>query len=163
MTKPMKNKNPLLKLQTRTLANEKGFTLTELLIVIALIGGLMALIGPNILRKFGKGKRDTTVIQIRQLMTTLEDFKRDCGYYPTSDQGLSALRTKPTAGRECKNYDPMGYLGNTKKLPVDGWNNDFVYESDGTKYLITSLGEDMVAGGTDLGTDVTSDNLDDFR
>lgn len=143
--------------------NVQGFTLTELLIVIALIGGLMALIGPNILRKFGKGKRDTTIIQIRNLMTTMEDYKRDCSFYPTTDQTLSSLLAKPTGGRECKNYDPAGYLGNTKKLPVDGWNNDFVYESDGTKYLIKSLGADLKEGGTDLDTDITSDNLDDFR
>ncbi len=139
--------------------DERGFTLIEMLIVVALIGLLGALVGGNVIGKFNKAKADATRAQMRQLGVILDDFRRECGFYPFTDQGLEALITKPVGGRECRNYDPEGYVkGN--KVPKDGFGNDFLYESvDGNKYKITSLGNDNQAGGEGLDADITTDDL----
>lgn len=152
----MKIHNNLLK---RTLTrSEEGFSLIEMLIVIALIGLLGTLVAQNVIGKFNRAKVDTTKAQMRQLGVILDDFRRECGFYPTTDQGLDALIQKPAGGRECRNYDPEGYIkGN--KLPKDGFGNDFVYESDGNRYKLVSLGNDGQAGGTDLDADISSDDL----
>lgn len=138
--------------------NEQGFTLTELLIVVAIIGMIGTFVAQNVISKYGKAKVDSTKIQMRNLGTVLDDFKRECGFYPTTDQKLDALVTKPTSGRECKNYDPEGYIKG-KKIPKDGWNNDFIYDSDGNKYSLKSLGNDNAEGGAGNDADINSDEL----
>ena len=137
--------------------NEEGFTLVEMLIVIALIGMIGTFVVSNLSSKFVRAKVDATKIQIKQLGVILDDFKRECGFYPTTDQGLDALINKP-AGRECKNYDPEGYLKG-KKLPKDGFGNDFIYESDGNKYMLKSLGNDGKEGGEGVDKDISSDDV----
>ena len=136
---------------------QAGFTLTEMLIVIALIGVIMTLVSSNIIGKFNSAKVDTTKIQMRQLGVILDDFNRVCGFYPTTDQGLEAL-VKAPSGRECKNYDPAGFIKDGK-VPKDGWGNDFIYESDGSKYKLSSLGSDNKAGGEGNDKDLASDDL----
>ena len=141
----------------RNLNSTSGFTLTEMLIVIALIGVIMTLVSGNIIGKFNNAKVDATKIQIKQLGVILDDFNRVCGFYPTTDQGLDAL-IKPPVGRECKNYDPAGFIKGGK-LPKDGWGSDFIYESDGSKYKITSLGSDGKPGGEGNDKDISSDDI----
>lgn len=97
----------------------QGFTLTEMMIVIAIIGVVMAIVASNVSSKFMRAKVDATKIQIKQIGTVLDDFRRDCGFYPTTEQGLDALLKKP-AGRECKHYDPEGYIKG-KSIPRDGF------------------------------------------
>ena len=147
--------SPALKLATRT----EGFTLTEMLIVIALIALVGTFVTSNVISKYNRAKVDSTKIQMKNLGVVLDDFKRECGFYPTQDQGLDALFNKPTAGRECKNYDPEGYI-KTKKVPKDGWGNDFVYTSDGNKYELKSLGNDGKEGGDGYDKDISSNDLD---
>jgi general secretion pathway protein G len=139
-------------------SNEAGMTLIEILIVVAVISMLGAIVGQNFMGKYNKAKVDTTKVQMRNLSTILDDFRRECNFYPTTDQGLDALLQKPTTGRECKNYDPSGYIQN-KKLPKDGWGNDFLYESDGNKFTLRSLGSDGIEGGEELNKDISSDDL----
>jgi len=136
---------------------QAGFTLTEMLIVIALIGVIMTLVSSNIIGKFNSAKVDTTKIQMRQLGVILDDFNRVCGFYPTTDQGLEAL-VKAPSGRECKNYDPAGFIKDGK-VPKDGWGNDFLYESEGSKYKLSSLGADNKVGGEGNDKDLASDDL----
>jgi len=136
---------------------EAGFTLTEMLIVIALIGGIMTLVGGNIIGKFNAAKVDSTKIQMKQLGVILDDFNRVCGFYPTTDQGLDALIKAPS-GRECKNYDPAGFVKGGK-LPKDAWGNDFLYQSDGGKYKVISLGADNKPGGDGNNKDIDSDEI----
>ena len=138
--------------------NESGMTLIEMLIVIALIAFVSALVGGNVIGKFNKAKVETTKVQMRQLGVVLDDFRRECGFYPTTDQGLDALVQKPVAGRECKNYDSEGYVKGGK-VPKDGWGNDFLYESDGNKFTLKSLGNDNAEGGEELDKDILSDEL----
>jgi len=139
--------------------NEEGFTLTELLIVIALIALIGTFVTSNVISKYNRSKVDATKIQMKQLGTILDDFRRECGFYPTTDQGLDALVQKPTNGRECKNYSPDGYIKGGK-VPKDGFGNDFAYESDGNKYVIKSLGNDGKEGGEGVDKDLLSNEIE---
>lgn len=132
--------------------NEAGFSLIELMIVIGILGLLIGLVGPKLISNFDKAKVDTTRVQMKQIGTTLKNFRLDCGLYPTTDQGLEALVSKPAGGQECKNYAPGGYLD--KKVPKDAWDQDFLYTSDGNTYEIKSMGSDRKAGGVDYGADI---------
>lgn len=85
----------------------------------------------------GPHQSSTTVTQLKQLMLVLEDFKRVCGFYPTTDQGLEALTIAPK-GRECKNYPVSEGFISGGKVPHDAWDSPFQYESDGSKYRISS-------------------------
>ena len=147
--------NAVLK-RNSILSNQKGFTLTEMLIVVAIIAMIGTFAVGKIMSQYNKAKVDSTKIQIRNLATLLDNYRLDCNFYPTTDQGLEALVTKATTGRECKNYNPDGYV---KKIPKDGWNLDFQYESDGSKFLIKSLGQDGLPEGTENAADITSDNI----
>ena len=134
----------------------EGFTLTEMLVVIALIAMVGTFVAGNVISKFGGAKVSATKIQIKQLATVLDTFKLNCGFYPTSDQGLDALAHKPTGGRECKNYDPNGYVEGGK-VPKDSWSNDFQYFStDGNTYELKSLGADGKEGGEGNDADISS-------
>ena len=94
---------------------EAGFTLIEMMIVMAIIALLGSFVTTKIIRRFDQAKVDATKIQIKQLLLVLDDFRRVCGFYPTTEQGLDALIKAPV-GRECKNYDPEGFLS-SKKVP----------------------------------------------
>ena len=93
-------------------------------------------------------------IQIQNLGGALKDFKRRCGIYPTTEQGLEALVEAPTSGRECKRYRPI-----IDKLPLDPWDTPFQYESDGKTYVIRSLGADGFEGGEDFDKDISSEDV----
>ena len=136
--------------------DSKGFTLTEMLVVIALIALVGTFVAGNVISKFGHAKVDATRIQIKQLATVLDTFKLNCGFYPTSDQGLDALVKKPSGGRDCKNYDPNGYVEGGR-VPKDAWSNDFQYFStDGNTYELKSLGSDGKEGGEGNDADISS-------
>lgn len=136
---------------------QAGFSLMEMLIVIALMGLVGTFVVTNVMKRYEEAKMGATKVQIRQLGTILDDFRRVCGFYPTTEQGLEALAKAPTGGRECKNYDPEGFI---KKVPKDGWDRDFIYESDGNKYLIKSLGSDGKPDGSGADKDIDSDTLE---
>ena len=137
--------------------SEAGFSLIEMLIVIALMALVGTFVLTNVMKRFDESKVSATKIQMKQLGTILDDFRRVCGFYPTTDQGLDALAKAPTTGRECKNYDPEGFI---KKIPKDAWDSDFIYTSDGNKYKMISLGSDKVEGGEGFNKDLNSDELD---
>lgn len=136
--------------------NQQGFTLTEMMIVIAIIALIGSFVTVNVMKKLDEAKISSTKIQIKQLGVILDDYRRLCNLYPKTEQGLDAL-IKPPA--ECKNADPEGFIKGGK-IPKDAWDNDFIYTSDGQKYLIKSLGGDRADGGTGSNADITSDNLD---
>jgi len=156
----MTEENKKIKLCLSILKNSKGMTLTEILIVIAIIALVGTFVTTNVINKFGRAKVDSTKIQMRQLGVILDDFKRECGFYPLTEQGLDALVTKPAGGRECKNYDPEGYVKGGK-VPKDAWGNDFQYFStDGRTYEIKSLGNDNAEGGEENDADLSSNTID---
>ncbi|MGK5085943.1 type II secretion system major pseudopilin GspG [Bdellovibrionota bacterium FG-2] len=143
-------------LSSPRIMNPKGFSLVEMMIVLALIALASTFVLTNVTKRFTEGKISATKTQIRQLGTILDDFKRVCDFYPTTEQNLDAL-VKAPAGRECKNYDPDGFI---KKVPEDPWGTPFIYESDGSKYVIKSLGSDKKPGGEKDAADISSDTLD---
>lgn len=124
-----------------------GFTLIEIMVVLLIIAGLAYIVGTNVIGRFGEAKKEETKIQIKNLESALKLFKLDNGFYPETQQGLSALISPPTVGREPCCYSKAGYLEGTQ-IPLDGWKNEFIYigpdqTGDGT-YEIISIGEDAV-------------------
>ncbi|MCM2278698.1 MAG: type II secretion system major pseudopilin GspG [Oligoflexia bacterium] len=134
---------------------QAGFSLIEMLIVIALMALVGTFVAGNVIRKYDQAKVDATRIQMKQLGVILDDFRRVCGFYPTTDQGLEAL-VKAPSGRECKNYDPEGFIKD-KRVPKDAWDHDFDYVSDGSKYTLRTLGADGKEGGDGFDKDFGSD------
>jgi general secretion pathway protein G len=131
--------------------NQKGFSLIEILIALT----LLALAGTFVVGKFFdrlyEGQVSSTKIQMSNVDARLKEFRRKCGFYPMSEQGLDALVNKPTGGKECKDYPASGFIEGDM-VPKDPWENDFIYESDGKTFNIYSYGQDGEAGGE--GTDV---------
>lgn len=141
--------NPL-KLQKP--AKPNGFSLVEVLIVVAIIGLLAGLVGPAALRQFQSSKTKTAEIQIQQLRNTLDIFLLDVGRYPDETEGLSALVSN-TAGIN-------GWAGPYLKdaqVPLDPWGRDYILEIDANAQIrIKSLGADGVAGGEGPNRDIVS-------
>ena len=131
---------------------EAGFTLVEMLIVVAIIGLIGTLVATNVMSRYDKAKWESSKIQIRQLGTVLNQYRLDCGSYPTTDAGLDALIENVA---NCKNFDPEGYIDGGR-IPKDGFGNDFLYVSDGREYEIISLGRDAQEGGEGWDKDVSS-------
>jgi general secretion pathway protein G len=135
--------------------SEAGFTLIEMMIVVAIIGMIMGLVGLNVMKRFDEARVDTTSTQIRSLRTMLADYKRRCGNYPTTDQGLDALVNKENSGG-CKNWESSIDNG---KLPNDAWDHPFLYTASGDDIEIKSLGSDGKEGGDGTAKDITSKDL----
>jgi len=110
----------------------------------------------NFFRTAAKAKVDATKVQMKQLGNVLDLYRQECGTYPTTEQGLDALLNEPASEPKCTNYDKEGYL-KEKKIPGDGFGNPFLYESDGSKYVLISLGADKKEGGADENRDLRSD------
>jgi general secretion pathway protein G len=134
------------------LSNDKGFTLVELIVVVIIIGLLAGLVLPQFIRQEEKAKLKVASAQIALLGTALDTFRLDVGRYPTSEEGLPALRQKPGG---IERWDGP-YL--KKEVPVDPWSKPYVYKSPGDHgpYDIVSFGADGVAGGEGDNRDITS-------
>lgn len=129
-----------------------GFTLVELLVVMIIIGLLAALVGPRFIRQEEKAKVRAAKAQIELLSTALDTFRLDVGRYPTTQEGLEALRTSP-GGLE--KWDGP-YL--KKEVPLDPWGKAYVYKSPGEHgpFDIVSYGPDGTLGGDGDNRDITS-------
>lgn len=140
--------------------NRKGFTLIEIMVVIVILAALAALIGPKIIGRSDDAKLTDAKLQIRNLETALKLYKLDNGSYPSTEQGMQALITKPTVGQIPAKYRAEGYL-ESKSLPKDPWGNPFVYLAPGEHgdYDICSFGADGVKGGDDKGADICNWNI----
>ncbi len=137
---------------------QRGFTLIEIMVVVIILGLLAALVLPKFLGQEEKAKIQVAKTQIRSLEGALDAFKLDNGFYPTSDQGLAALITKPVVGQIPNNWRDGGYL-QPARIPKDPWGNDYVYAapgSEGREYEITSYGADGQPGGEGNNADINS-------
>ena len=143
-----------------TLRESRGFTLIELMVVIVILSLLAVLVGPKIIGRSDDAKVADAKVQIRNLETALKLYKLDTGSFPTTEQGLQSLLTKPTVGKIPANYKAEGYLEN-KSLPKDPWGADYIYLSPGEHgdYDLYSFGADGARGGEGKNADIESWNL----
>lgn len=134
---------------------QQGFTLIEVMVVIVILGILSALVVPNIIHKAGDARIAAAKSDIAAIGQALDMYKLDNSVYPSSDQGLEALVTKPSGSPEPRNWNANGYL---KKLPQDPWHHDYTYTSpaDGAPYEIRTLGADGREGGEGEDGDISS-------
>ena len=131
---------------------QHGFSLIELMVVVVIIGVLAALVAPRFFGKVEKSKLKAAQAQIELFGLGLDHYSLDLGTYPTTSEGLKALRERP-AGKE--RWDGP-YL--KKELPRDPWGNDYVYTSPGSHgdYDIVSYGADGGQGGEGNDQDIVS-------
>lgn len=132
------------------LRDSQGMTLLEIMIVLAILGGLIAVLASNVMGSFKKANVEQTKIQMNRIKDALNMYYTDCGSYPESLEGLSS------ASSDCSNWGPDPYL---KDVPKDKWGSAFVYERDGADFFLMSLGEDRREGGEGLAKDIRSDEL----
>ena len=134
-----------------------GFTLIELLVVIAIIATLAGIIAPEILRHTSDAKTQAAATQIDMLGLALDSYRLDNGRYPSTEQGLAALRTMPVAGELPANWRGP-YL--RRMVPTDPWGRPYGYVSPGQRnpggFDLFTLGRDGKTGGEGEDTDITS-------
>ena len=142
--------------QASLVQNERGMTLIEIMIVIAIIAGLMAALGTGAVRFLNNSKVDTAKIHLKEIGKALEAFNLTCNSYPTTDQGLQALVTNP-GPESCANWGPEPYL---KKEPKDPWGKTYSYESDGSTFELKSFGRNKKPGGDGYDKDIAYSELE---
>lgn len=127
-----------------------GFTLIEIMVVIVILGILAAVVVPKIMSRPGEARIAKAKQDVRALETSLDLYKLDNFNYPTTDQGLEALVTKPTIPPIPKKYREEAYL---KKAPLDPWQNPYQYLNPGEHGAIDvfSLGPDQQVSEDDIG------------
>ncbi len=127
-----------------------GFSLIELLIVIVILGGLVAVVAPGLMDSADQAKRDTVCLKMNDLEKRLDMFKLDNGMYPDTEEGFEALTANPDSDKY-PNYRAKPYL---KKLPKDSWRTLFVYIKKGDGFEIISFASDRKEGGESNGKDI---------
>lgn len=141
--------------QLKLKAKGKGFSLIELLVVLAILGLLAGLVGPQVMKFLGGSKTKTAKLQIEDLGAALDLYRLEVGRYPNSSEGLSALVEKPG---DAPNWNGP-YLKKTQ-LPKDPWGYDYQYRAPGEHgaYDLYSLGNDNAEGGEGEAQDLVSWN-----
>ena len=131
----------------------RGFTLIEVLVVVAILGILAAIVVPRIMDRPDEAKRTAAKVDIAGLVQALKLYRLDNGTYPTTEQGLLALVQKPTTTPVPGNWKQGGYL---ERLPKDPWQGDYQYLYPGVKGEIDvfSLGSDHARGGEGNAADI---------
>jgi general secretion pathway protein G len=140
-------------LSARQRERQSGFTLIELLVVLAILGLLIGLVAPQVMKYLGRARTDAARVQIQNISGALDLFRLDMHRYPSQQEGLQALVEMPT-GLASWN----GPYLQQKKLPLDPWNRPYVYRIPGEhgEYDLYTLGADNAPGGTGEDQDVTN-------
>jgi len=137
-------------------SNEAGFTLLELLVVLAIIGLLIGLVAPAALRQLGSAKHKVAQQSVARLVEVLELYNLDVGAFPSTEQGLQALISQPP---NVTNWNGP-YLKSTT-FPVDPWGHPFLYRNPSERpnhpFDLYSLGSDGAVGGTGEASDIFND------
>ena len=137
----------------QTTRRQRGFTLIELMVVLAILGVLAALVVPNVLGRADDARITAAKTDVSNLMQALKLYRLDNQNYPTAEQGLNALVVKPTTGPAPANWKP--YID---KLPNDPWGRPYHYMNPGVKgeVDVLSLGADGQPGGEGKNADIGS-------
>jgi len=133
---------------------ESGFTLTELMVVIFIIGLLATVVMINVLRSQDRAMVTKAKADIVQLEGALEQYRLDNLVYPSTSDGLNALVTPPPSLAQPERYRRGGYI---RKLPADPWGRPYLYQTpgpNGAAFDIWSMGADGAPGGTDENADI---------
>jgi len=131
-----------------------GFSLIELLIVIVILGGLVAVVAPGLMDSADQAKRDTVCLKMNDIGKRLDMFKLDNGVYPDTEEGLEALLNNPDT-EKYPNYRVKPYL---KKLPKDSWKTPFIYIKKGDEFELISFAADRKEGGEESNKDILFSN-----
>ncbi len=141
---------------------QRGFSLMEILIALVIIGILGAFVLQNFGGEVTKAKYTKLKADFQTIESALMRYYNDNGFYPTSEQGLQALTSKPETNPEPRSYPKGGYVS---KLQKDPWNNDYLYLSPAEygegDFEIISLGADGQEGGQDQSTDIANWNIEE--
>ncbi len=134
-------------------ARQTGFSLIELIAVVAILGILAAVVAPKIFDQPGKARVAAAKNDVKSIVGALQIYKLENFSYPSTDQGLMALVEQPTGEPEAPNWQEGGYLD---RMPKDPWNRDYLYLSPGENGEIDvySLGRDGQTGGEGEDADI---------
>lgn len=143
----------------RILGDKRGFTLIEIMVVVVILGILAGIVVPRLLDRPEEARRTKAAVQIKSLEEALGLFKLDNGFYPSTEQGLQALVSKPDSGRIPTKYRAGGYI---KKVPKDPWENAYLYLAPGGHgdFDLISYGPDGESGGEGDDADIENWNID---
>ena len=144
--------------RTPSRRNQRGFTLIEIMVVVVIMGIMAALVVPKLMGRADDARITAARQDISTINQALKLYKLDNQHYPTTEQGLQALVSKPTGGPAANNWKTGGYLD---KLPKDPWGNPYQFLSPGIKGEVDvfSLGADGQPGGVGNDADIGSWDL----
>ena len=145
----------MTKICIRKRTRQAGFTLTEIMVVVFIIGLLSTVVLINVVGATGQSRTTKARADIATLSNALEQYSLDMNSYPTEQQGLEALVSMPDGAGDETRYRPNGYI---RKLSTDPWGRAYVYKRPASKsggaYDLYSLGADGKEGGTELDADI---------
>ena len=138
----------------RSHLHQRGFTLIEIMVVLVILGLLIAIVAPNIIGRGDEARVTAAKAQLRQISSALDLYRLDNSHYPSTQQGLEALVSKPSGSPEPRNWNPDGYM---KSIPIDPWGEKYQFISPGTEgpYDLYSLGSDGQEGGDGDAADIS--------
>jgi general secretion pathway protein G len=137
----------------RRASRRRGFTLIEVLVVVLILGILASIVVPRLMDRPDEARIARAKQDIQALSTALNMYRLDNYSYPTTDQGLQALVSKPGGAPEARNWRPGGYID---RVPQDPWQRDYVYLQPGQRgeFDLYTLGADGQPGGDGPNADV---------
>lgn len=133
--------------------HDAGLTLIEMIVVLAIIALVAALIVPSVIGRPDQARATVAAADLKSLTAALKIYRLDNGQYPTTEQGLAALVTRPTTGPAAANWAAGGYVA---QPPLDPWGRAYVYRSPGeaSAFDLASLGRDGKPGGEGIDADI---------